>query len=147
MVLYVSSYYSVYAWANGLYGPWISELAAYVPTGSCVVYSEVSYGIYANRFDTNDPNCPKVVDPYGMWMKWGYQLTPPTQTFADEWQSYFEKAQYVVLSGPNDPNIPWTKGLRSYFDDHFKQVFGENYVLIYHRVETSNATSPTSPGS
>jgi hypothetical protein len=145
MVLYVSSFYSTYSWATGVYGPWISEVATYVPAGSCVVYSEVSYGVYANRFFTNDRNCPVVVDPYGMWMKWGYQLTPPTQTFVDEWQTYFEKAQYVVLASPNDSNIPWTKGLRSYFNDHYHRVFGKEYVYIYRREIPKHAASPVGP--
>jgi len=133
MILYVSSFYSVYAWANGVYGPWLSEVATYVPLGSCVVYAEVSYGVYANRFFTNDPKCPIVVDPYGMWMKWGYQLTSPTATFVDEWHTYFEKAQYVVLSLPDDSNVPWTKDLRTYFEDHYHRVYGKNYVYIFRR--------------
>lgn len=133
MVLYVSSFYSVYAWANGVYGPWLSEVATYIPAGSCVVYAEPSFGVYANRFFTNDPNCPVVVDPYGMWMKWGYQLAPPTKTFVNEWKTYFEKAQYVVLGSPDDANVPWTKGLHSYFNDHFQLVFGKNYTYIYRR--------------
>lgn len=145
MVLYVSSFYSVYAWANGVYGPWLSEVATYVPAGSCVVYAEASYGVYANRFFTNDPNCPIVVDPYGMWMKWGYQLKPPTQTFVNQWQTYFEKAQYVVLALPDDANIPWTKGLRSYFNDHYHLVFGKDYVHIYRREIPKHATSPVGP--
>jgi hypothetical protein len=141
MVLYTTSYYSAYAWANGVYGPYLSEVATYVPTGSCVVYAQVSYGVYANRFYTKDPNCPVVVDPYGMWMKWGYQLEPPTQAFANQWKSYFEDAQYVVLSSPNDTNIPWTKNLHAYFDDHFHQVVGKNYVYIYRRMRPHHVTS------
>ncbi len=125
MILYISSYYSVYAWANGLYGPWIEQIATYVPPGSCVVYSEVSYGVDANRFYTTDPNCPIVVDPYGMWMKFGYKAVPPTQTFADQWKQYFKDAQYVVLSGPNDPNVPGPISLRSYFENHFRHIFGK----------------------
>jgi len=133
MILYVSSFYSNYAFALGVYGPWLAQVAEYVPAGSCVVYADVSYGVYANRFFTNDPRCPNVVDPYGMWMKFGYQVTPPTQTFANEWRTTFNRAQYVVLSNPNDFNIPWTKGLHTYFNDHFHQVFGKNYVYIYRR--------------
>ncbi len=133
MILYNTSYYSVYAWAVGVYGPWISAVATYVPPKSCVVYSEVSYGVIANRLITNDSKCPVVVDPFGMWMKWGYKLTPPTRTFVDQWQSYFASAEYVVLSNPEDSNIPWTKGLHAFFNDHFRMVFGKNYVFIYHR--------------
>ncbi len=142
MVFYISSYYSVYAWANGLYGPWIAQVATYVPPGSCVVYSRSPTESYANRFYTTDPNCPVVVDPYGMWMKFGYKVVPPTQTFANQWKSYFKDAQYVVLSGPNDPNIPWTNGLRAYFDDHFQLDLGKNYVYIYRQVRPHEASSP-----
>jgi hypothetical protein len=142
MVLYISSYYSVYAWANGLYGPWVAEVAAYVPQGSCVVYSEISYGVFANRFYTRDPHCPTVVDPYGLWMKFGYKVTPPTQAFANEWKGFFKDAQYVVLAGPDDPNVPWTKSLRSYFDNHFHQIYGKDYVHIYRRMAPHRAVAP-----
>jgi hypothetical protein len=147
MVLYVSSFYSVYAWANGVYGPWLSEVATYVPAGSCVVYSEASYGVIANRFFSSDPNCPVVVDPYGMWMRWGYQLKPPTSTFVDQWQTYFEKAQYVVLADPDDVNIPWTKGLRSYFLNHYHLVSGKHYVYIYRREIPKIVSKPVGPSS
>jgi hypothetical protein len=134
MILYVSSFYSDYAFGLGVYGPWLSQVADYVPAGSCVVYADVSYGVYANRFFTRDPHCPTVVDSYGMWMKFGYQVTPPTQTFANEWQAYFERAQFVVLSNPDDSNIPWTNQLHTYFNNHYHQVFGKNYIYIYRRI-------------
>jgi glycosyl transferase family 87 len=136
MVLYVSSFYSAYAFVSGVYGPWLSQVAEYVPSGSCVVYAEVSYGVYANRFFTNDPRCPVIVDPYGMYMKWGYQVTPPTKAYADQWRGYFERAQYVVLSLPDDANIPWTTSLHAYFNGHYHEVLGKNYIYIYRRDAT-----------
>jgi hypothetical protein len=63
-------------------------------------------------------------------------VTPPTQTFANEWRAYFEHAQYVVLSNPIDSNIPWTKSLHAYFNSHYQKVFGKNYVYIYRHVTT-----------
>jgi hypothetical protein len=142
MVLYVSSFYSVYSWANGVYGPYLSEVATYVPAGSCVVYAEPSYGVYSNRFFTRDAECPVIVDPFGMWMKWGYQLEPPTPTFVNQWHSYFEKAQYVVLDSPNDTNVPWTAGLHSYFKYHFHLITGKNYTFIYGRGPPRRAINP-----
>ena len=68
LVLYITSFYTAYAWGLGLYGPEFAAITNRIPAGSCVVYSEVSYGIEANRWTSSDPNCPTLVDPLGMWM-------------------------------------------------------------------------------
>jgi hypothetical protein len=65
-----------------------------------VVYSQVSYGVFSNRLDSTDPYCPEVVDPNGMWLAWGYGLIAAAPNFTAEWQSYFESAQYVVMTTP-----------------------------------------------
>ena len=75
LVLYITSFYSAYAWGLGLYGPEFAAITNRIPAGSCVVYSEVSYGIDANRWTSSDPNCPTLVDPLGMWMAHHFHLT------------------------------------------------------------------------
>jgi hypothetical protein len=130
-VLYVTSFYSAYAWGLGLNAPEFSAITNRIPAGSCVVYSEVSYGIEANRWASSDPNCPTPVDPLGMWMAWGYQTKPAAAAFATTWKSYFEHAQYVVLSTPGDSLIGWTPTLLAWFSDHFQLTYRHNYVFIY----------------
>lgn len=131
LVLYVTSYYSSYAWGLGLYSPEFAAITNRIPAGSCVVYSEVSYGIEANRWTSSDPHCPTLVDPLGMWMAWGYQTKPATATFAQMWKSYFERAQYVVLSTPGDALIGWNPNLVTWFSDHFHLTYHHDYVVIY----------------
>ena len=109
MVLYISSYYSAYAWAQRC----VRTLAlggGDVRTHGIV--RRVRPGLVwrlRESFLHQGSELSRRGRPYGMWMKWGYQLEPPTQAFANQWKSYFEDAQYVVLSSPNDTNIPWTK--------------------------------------
>ena len=131
LVLYVTSFYSAYAWGLGLYAPEFAAITNRIPAGSCVVYSEVSYGIEANRWTSSDPKCPTVVDPLGMWMAWGYQTKPATAAFAQTWKSYLARAQYVVLSEPVDPLIGWNANLVTWFSDNFRLTYHHNYVFIY----------------
>jgi hypothetical protein len=138
LVLYVTSFYSSYAWGLGLYGPEFAALTNRIPAGSCVVYSEVSYGIESNRWVSSDPNCPTPVDPLGMWMAWGYQTKPATATFARTWKSYFERAQFVVLSSPGDPLIGWNPNSLKWFSGHFHLTYHHDYVFIYRADATTN---------
>ena len=131
LVLYVTSFYSAYAWGLGLYAPEFAAITNRIPAGSCVVYSEVSYGIEANRWISSDPKCPTVVDPLGMWMAWGYQTKPATAAFAQTWKSYLARAQYVVLSEPVDPLIGWNADLVTWFSENFRLTYHHNYVFIY----------------
>jgi hypothetical protein len=134
LVLYITSFYSAYAWGLGLYGSEFAAITNRIPAGSCVVYSEVSYGIEANRWTSKVPDCPTLVDPLGMWMAWGYQTKPATATFAETWKLYFERAQYVVLSAPGDSLIGWDRNLATWFSDHFRLTYHHNYVFIYRAV-------------
>lgn len=65
LALYVTTYYSSYAWAHGLYQPWLTEVSDSIPVGSCVAYSQVFVGVDTNRLQASSPGCPNVVDPYG----------------------------------------------------------------------------------
>ncbi len=130
-ILWVTTAYSVYAWAYGEYEPWIGALARYVPAGSCVVYSDVSFGILTNRMTSTNPHCPTVVDPDGMWMAWGYQRVPAAAPFVAQWRSYFAAAQYVVLLYPRVSRIPWNHGLNHWFTLHYHRLYGRHYVYVY----------------
>jgi hypothetical protein len=131
LVLYITSFYTAYAWGLGLNGPEFSALTNRIPAGSCVVYSGVFYGIEANRWTSSDPNCPTLVDPLGMWMAYGYQTKPATASYAQTWKSYFARAQYVVLSTPGDSLVGWNPNLVTWFSVHFHLTYHHNYVFIY----------------
>lgn len=131
MVLYTTSFFSAYAYVYGYYGKWLAPISRVVPPGACVLYNQVSFGVYANRMITSDPHCPTVVDVYGEWMANGYQLTPPPAAFSREWKGYFERARYVVFSARYPGDIPWDPALRHWFNHHFKRVYSRNITVIY----------------
>jgi hypothetical protein len=142
LLLYGTTFYSYYMSFWGQSESIFPVIAREIPPGSCVVYLDSASGLVANRFETSDPNCPKVVDPQGMWMARGYMLVPPTPAFVKEWQSYFQHAQFVVLKAPYnsqsiDPgaptnsSIPWNHELRDWFKIHYHLVLGRPGVDIY----------------
>jgi hypothetical protein len=131
MVLYTTSFYSAYAYVYGYYGRWMDAVTRVVPKGACVVYNEVAYGIYANRFLSSDPNCPTVVDVYGEWMGNGYQLVAPPRSFSTQWQRYFAHAQYAVFSAGKPGDIPWDPALNRWFAHHYRRVFDYGFTVIY----------------
>lgn len=137
LVMYSTTFYTNYVWFYGVYSPYLSAIDRVVPTGSCVVYDFVIYGVYANRLASNEPDCPTVVDPYGMWQDWGYHLVPPSPKFTAEWRGYFEKANYVVLNSPRTAYIPWSKSLSTWFAAHYRLIYGKHYVFVYRHELTS----------
>ena len=135
LVLYTTSFYSAYAYVYGYYGRWIGLVTRVVPSGACVVYNQVAYGVYANRLISTDPECPTVVDVYGEWMGNGYQLVAPPRSFTREWRGYLRRAQYVVFSRPKPADIPWDPRLTRWFDLNFQLVAGKQYVFVFkHKI-------------
>jgi len=131
LTLYVTTFYTNYAWFNGVNPPYLSSINKTIPAGSCVVYDYAIYGIYSNRLQTSVPNCPSVVDAYGMWQTFGNHLASAPPEFVSEWKSYFERAQYVVLNRPNTDYVPWNDSLTSWFANHYHLIAHGTYVYIY----------------
>ncbi len=130
LIIEGTSFYSSFTPAYGETYPY-SAITNLIPAGSCVVYSQVSYGVFANRLDSTDPYCPEVVDPNGMWLAWGYGLIAAAPNFTAEWQSYFESAQYVVMTQPYATVIPWSTSFETWFQSNYYLLFGQSYVYIY----------------
>jgi len=145
LILYVTTFYSVDQRLFGTSAETISQITSHIPAGSCAVYSEVGVGVLANRLKSSDPHCPDVVDPFGISMAWGYELSAPPLKFLAKWKSYFEDAQYVVVPNPlvgNDFHdagyayrslIPWNKSLNAWFSSHFHLVYGQFALSIYEK--------------
>jgi hypothetical protein len=103
----------------------------------------VAFGVEANRLGSSHPHCPLVVDPVGIWMSWGYELKPPAPAFVAMWRAYFRSAPYFVtqhdVSLPlvrvaatsHYPAVPWTKGLQSWFEDHYHLLVHRDGIFIY----------------
>jgi hypothetical protein len=131
LALYVTTFYTDYAWFAGLDGPYLSGVSEVIPAGSCVVYDYVIYGVFSNRLVSREPDCPDVVDPYGMWQNWGDHMVLPAPAFVDQWKTYFKDAQYVVLNSPHTTYVPWNPGLTKWFSTHYHRVYAKAYVFIY----------------
>jgi hypothetical protein len=114
-----------------------------VPKGACVVFDEAIIVLDADRFSSSRPGCPKVEDPFGMWLTDNNRTPPPANppfpvAFSAKWQSWIEQADYVVLSVPGSNYIPWTPGMSTWF--------AQNYVLVASRPHTyifRNVAAPT----
>ena len=108
-----------------------SAITNLIPAGSCVLYSQVSYGVFSDRLASDDSSCPNVVDPNGMWLAWGDGLIAAAPNFTAEWKSYFESSQYVVMTVPYAQVIPWDQSLTSWFASNYYLLYGQSYVYIY----------------
>lgn len=132
-VLYVTTFFTNHAWFKGSDDQWVGAIGRVIPAGSCVTYTEVGFGLYANRFTTTDPHCPPVVDVFGESMAQGHGFgVSPTQ-FSREWESYFRESRYVVLSVPYSTYVPWTHELRAWFAAHYTRIYDHAYVVIYKK--------------
>jgi hypothetical protein len=119
-----------------------AAIDAAVPPGACVVFDEAILAIEADRFSSSISNCPKVVDPYGMWLADGGGLSPPASppyptAFVATWKSYFRAAQYVVLWVPDSDFIPFDPSLLSWFDRHYQLVVKKPGGYVYVQVPVS----------
>jgi hypothetical protein len=137
LVLYVTTFYTNYAWGAGFWAPRANVITALIPRGSCVLYDQEAYGIFANRAMSSQHECPIVVDSGGVWMAWGYGAIPPAPAFAAQWKSYFEVAQYAVLSSPRAQWVPWDASLTAWFNKHYRLISDREDIYIYKRVVTT----------
>ncbi len=100
-------------------------IARVIPKGACVVTDEPAFTIIADRFVAESGKCPAMVDSYGEWLAADRKHPPPSPGPYDPglvsaWRSWSSAAGYVVLT--SQFRIPWTPGLRSWFDSHFEAV-------------------------
>lgn len=131
--LYTTTYYSNQTRTFGFHLPAVEPIAKFVPKGACVIYDDIAFGIAANRWPSSMKGCPHLIDPFGMWLAWGYHLKPAPPVFVAQWKTYFEHAQYVVLEGPKTGVIPWSHGLHKWFISHFHLLHGKYPAFIYQR--------------
>ena len=108
-----------------------------VPPRSCVISDQTSYLVLSNRVTSADATCPKVIDPYGMWMAHGGLSTAaaPAPDFVATWRSYFAHAQYVVLSSPSTNMVPWDASLRRWFRGNYDLIYSGSLLFLYQRAD------------
>lgn len=155
MVSFVTTFYSLYLPLTGVSSAAIEGIARAIPRNSCVIYDTVGIGLLANRFQTGAQGCPKVVDPFGMSMGWGFQRKVPARQYVVQWQSYLEAARYLVVAVPivesavaltTEPYqgmIPWNHDLMNWFVLHYRLV-NCSPDCVYARTTPSAGTHSTS---
>jgi hypothetical protein len=110
-----------------------------IPPGACVIGDEISFLLTADRFVSNVPDCPLLVDSIGTDYALSHGLQPSTgaakvKALTDVWKVNLERAQYVWLSGREGHRVPWTPQLRSYLRTHFTRIIpGGGISGVYRR--------------
>ena len=120
-------------------GPIPPRIDAIIPSGACVVTDQVSVTLAANRFVSNVPGCPQMVDSLGTTLALSNGLKPQTGAARVAkvdafWSQTFSHAQYLILTSTNRRRIAWSPGLITYLNEHFVQVYrSPRKLLVYVR--------------
>jgi alpha-1,2-mannosyltransferase len=98
-----------------------------IPAGACVVTNDPAYTVSADRFYSDVPGCPAIVDSFGTFfaMTGGltYAASPAAlQPVVDLWQTALDRAQYLWLTTDTDAQIPWNRQLLGYVLGHFRLI-------------------------
>jgi hypothetical protein len=109
-----------------------------IPPGACALSDEVSYLLLANRFISDVPGCPRILDGLGTDLALSNGLSPATgagriPAVAAVWGETFQHAQYVLLTAKNSRRIAWTPAMRTYFQSNFRQVLTGHGYHLYKR--------------
>jgi len=98
-----------------------------VPKGACVLTDSASYLLVANRFTSDVPGCPQMVDSLGTDLALGGGRRPGSGAGLDPavtaaWRQAFSAAGWVLLTPKSSIRVPWNPALRAYFRGHFRLV-------------------------
>jgi hypothetical protein len=121
--------------------------AAHIPDGACVVFDESVLAINADRFNPSGSGCPANVDPFGMWIARDNGQPPPATrpfptAFVNDWRSWLERADYVVLSIPQSDYLPWTPDLVAWFNKNYLLMSSQPRTYVYnHFTRVSSGTA------
>jgi len=111
-------------------------IAAAVPSGACVVTDDPILLIVANRVGQPGPGCPRLVDPFGLWMTEDDGALPHLggpfpQAFVDKWSAWLEQADYVVLSVEGSDYLPFSPELIRQFNATYRRVAAGDHAYVY----------------
>lgn len=122
--------------ANGtIIGPG-PTIARSIPVGACAVSDDPVLLIEAGRFGSTVRDCPRLVDPFGMWMTADHGTAavgkpPYPRAVVAQWRHAFARADALVLSTANQLDIPWTPTLERYLRTHFHVVSTLAVATVY----------------
>jgi hypothetical protein len=122
-------------------------VARAIPRGPCVLTDQVTYLLISNRFDSDVPGCPVILDGTGADLTLSHGRTPQTgagrnPAVATFWRDAFAHAQYVLLSAKNSHRIAWSPRLRTYFHNNFSRVLKTRHFRVFARTGPVGADNP-----
>jgi alpha-1,2-mannosyltransferase len=109
-----------------------SRIAAIIPAGACVVADQPAMTIIANRFISNQPQCPTVVDPFLVSM-----ISNPTDYYVpghlfrlvSEWRAWISEADYLAFADPSKARLAGKRWLRR----RFRKISASPAIYIRRR--------------
>ena len=109
-----------------------------VPPGACTISDSPAELILANRYLSSSPDCPAIVDPYGMFLALNNGQLPPnieplTPLILDQWTAALHAARCVVLTAPLSGYVAWDPVLLGWFRKNFTSVYSARLITIYLR--------------
>jgi dolichyl-phosphate-mannose-protein mannosyltransferase len=109
-----------------------------IPRGACVLTDSAVYLLIANRFTSNVPGCPQMVDSLGTDLALGDGRRPGSGAGAvpavsAAWRQAFGAAGWVLLTPKSSVRIPWNPALLAYFHSHFRLARHSNTYTLYVR--------------
>lgn len=137
-VQYVSNYLSE-AW-----NPSTLIDAKTVP-GSCVISDYPSDLLSADRFISAIPNCPIVVDPFGMFLvddngRPPRPYGPYGATLVHTWNHYLRTAQYIDMRIPFSDYLPWPEASIDWFSSNYSLI-GEAHAYYPNSLVDADSRS------
>jgi len=111
-------------------------ISATVPEGACVVFDDPVLLIVGNRLGTPHGDCPRLVDPFGLWLTEDAGARPHLggpfpQAFVDKWSGWLDQADYLVLSVPGSNYLPFSAELIDQFTSTYRLVAEGEHAYIY----------------
>jgi hypothetical protein len=110
-----------------------------IPPGACVLTDQVSVTLAANRFVSNVPGCPGMVDSLGTVLGLSHGLKPGTgagkiPAVAAFWLNAIKHSQYLLLTNINRKRIAWTPFLENYVQANFIPIAQPSpRIMVYVR--------------
>jgi hypothetical protein len=111
-------------------------IAATIPAGSCVVSDRSIVLLVANRFLSDVPDCPRMVDPQEVEAVVDGRVrysAPANDRVVADWIRWFSVARYAILSNRSSRRIPWNRQLREWFHAHYRPL---HRASIWERLST-----------
>lgn len=123
--------YSETAYTHGFHQNWFAAIDKHTTPGSCIIYSEITEGIAANRMPNPD-TCPIMPDSYGEWMQAGYHVTTPPPWFVAHYIADAQQATYMIEPTPHNLNWPWQSAtFRAYMHRNYRMTYAGPGVRIF----------------